>query len=75
MKAKYDWTKPPPGRARLIAWVKAERGRGVLLARELGVTPPAVCRWTRGAARPGKRHWDDIFELTGIKQTEWLQWR
>lgn len=34
-------------REKLKAWLKAERGRTVALARSIGVTPQAVSAWAR----------------------------
>lgn len=37
-----------PGMEQLQVWLKAERGRQVALAAELGVSPPVVAGWVVG---------------------------
>lgn len=54
----------------LTAYRKAEEISKAELARRLGVTRTAVCRWESGVRQPDKRFWPIIRKVTGLRPSE-----
>lgn len=54
----------------LTAFRESEKISKAELARRLGVTRTAVCRWEAGERHPDKKLWPVIRKVTGLKPSE-----
>lgn len=61
------------GRRLLRAWLDADSERTqVMIAKRIGISPPAISQWLDGTSRPESHNRQALNMLTGIPESAWL---
>jgi transcriptional regulator with XRE-family HTH domain len=61
-----------PGSTQLRGWLRRSGRSSASLAREVGVTAPAIFHWCAGNARPKHEHRLALERVTGVRAVDWF---